>query len=234
MGAITDNARWIAGLLQATDSFYPTGAYAHSFGLEGLVHEGAVRDLDTLQVFLLEQVLPVLAKTDLPVAARAWTAAGEPPDWEMLHRLCELGTALRGAREPRAATETIGRQRSELAARLHGGLAAEFVRRAAGGGWPRPVCVAAGVEGRALGAPCDAVLCALVYGTASGLVAAAVKLLRLGQNASHALLAEALAEAPALIRPVRTVALEAIGACNPWWDIAAARHEHADFRLFIS
>jgi urease accessory protein UreF len=25
-----------------------------------------------------------------------------------------------------------------------------------------------------------------------------------------------------------------IGAFNPWWDVAAARHETADFRLFIS
>jgi urease accessory protein len=28
--------------------------------------------------------------------------------------------------------------------------------------------------------------------------------------------------------------LDAVGAFNPWWDIAAARHETADFRLFIS
>jgi hypothetical protein len=32
-------AGWLFGLLQASDTFYPTGAYAHSFGLEGLVEE---------------------------------------------------------------------------------------------------------------------------------------------------------------------------------------------------
>ena len=36
-------AAWIVGLLQAGDSFYPTGSYAHSFGLEGLVQEGVVQ-----------------------------------------------------------------------------------------------------------------------------------------------------------------------------------------------
>ena len=32
----SDSYAWIGGLLQAGDSFYPTGSYAHSFGLEGL------------------------------------------------------------------------------------------------------------------------------------------------------------------------------------------------------
>ena len=35
---------WLLGLLQASDSLYPTGSYAHSFGLEGMIDAGAVRD----------------------------------------------------------------------------------------------------------------------------------------------------------------------------------------------
>ena len=42
--ATNTEAAWIVGLLQAGDSFYPTGSYAHSFGLEGLVQEGVVHD----------------------------------------------------------------------------------------------------------------------------------------------------------------------------------------------
>ncbi len=86
---------WIAGLLQTSDSFYPTGAYAHSFGLEGLVQDGVVTDLATLRSFLLGEMLPQLARTDLPVAARAWAAAGDPPDWERLREACFLGGAVR-------------------------------------------------------------------------------------------------------------------------------------------
>lgn len=229
---ITDAANWVASLLQMSDSFYPTGAYAHSFGLEGLTQEGVVRDRATLRTFLFEHVLPQLARTDLPVAAHAWTAAGEPPDWARLRELCFLSSALRGARELREASEAIGRQRLDLAALLHGGFAAEFNRRAQREDWPRPSCIAAAVEGRTLGAPREAVLAAIVYAIVAGLITASMKLLRLGQNASQTLLAEALAQTPVLIAGV--LAVDDIGAFNPWWDIAAARHEAADFRLFIS
>lgn len=232
--AIEGQARWVARLLQAADTMYPTGSYAHSFGLEGLVQAGAVADLPALRTFLLEHALPLLARTELPLAAEAWSAAGEPADWDRLERTCRLAGAIRGAREPREASEAIGRQRLELAERLHGGLAAEFNRRAEAGGWPRPACVASAIEGRMAGAPCGAVLAGLVYGSAAALLAAAVKLLRLGQNAIQALLAEAMGRTPALAEIALALPLDAIGGFHPWWDIAASRHETADGRLFIS
>ena len=98
-----ETAQWVAGLLQTADSFYPTGGYAHSHGLEGLVQSGVVHDCATLRTFLFEYVLPALARTDLPLAVQAWAAAGTAPDWTRLRELCFLGAALRGAREPREA-----------------------------------------------------------------------------------------------------------------------------------
>jgi urease accessory protein len=229
-----DISGWVAGLLQTADSFYPTGAYAHSYGLEGLVQSGVVHDRATLRTFLLEYVMPALARTDLPLVAQAWAAAGNPPDWERLRELCFLGAALRGAREPREAARAIGRQRLDLAAALRGGFAAEFNRRATAGDWPAPVCLAAVVEGRTLGAPLEAVLAAMVYTTVAGFITASIKLLRLGQNACQSLLAEVLAQSPGFIATALALDAADIGAFNPWWDIAAARHETADFRLFIS
>jgi len=231
-GAAAAGTPWVAPLLQLSDSFYPTGSYAHSFGLEGLVQEGAVHDRATLRTFLIEQALPQLARTYLPVAAQAFEAAGEPPDWARLRSLCFLGRAVRGSREPREASEAIGRQRLQLAVMLHGGFAREFERRAEG--WPRPLSVIAAVEGRTLGLPCEAVLSTLVYAASAGLIAASVKLLRIGQNASQTLLAEAVRGAPALIAEAVALPPDGIGSFNPWWDVAAAGHETAEFRLFIS
>lgn len=225
---------WVCALLQAGDSFYPTGSYAHSFGLEGLVHEGVVRDRATLREFLHRSVLPALRKVELPIAVHAWNAL-EAQDWRRVGEICVLSSALKSSREARLASENIGRQRAELVAVLRGDECAKaYVARAKEGGWPFSSAVSAALEGRAIGAPREAVLAGVVYSTVAAIVSAAMKLLRLGQNASQTLLTEVLGEAPAVIAAAEGVRLEEIGWFNPWLDIAAARHETADARMFIS
>jgi urease accessory protein len=230
----TDVAAWICGLLQAGDSFYPTGSYAHSFGLEGLVHEGVVRDRETLREFLVRSALPSLQHVELPLAAHAWRAFAEP-DWKTIEELCMLSSALKTSRELRSASENIGRQRAELCANLHGSeLAREYLRRAAAGGWPQAAPISAALEGRVLGAPLAAVLAGVYYASTASLISAAMKILRLGQNGAQSLLTEALASAPAILAAVEATPRDEIGWFNPWLDIAAARHESADARMFIS
>ncbi len=225
---------WICALLQAGDSFYPTGSYAHSFGLEGLVQEGVVRDRATLREFLFQAVLPALKRVELPIAVQAWGALGAR-EWKRVGEICVLASALKTSREARLASENIGRQRAELVATLRGDEAAkEFLARAKAEGWPFSASVSAALEGLAIGAPREAMLAGIVYSTVSAMVSAAMKLLRLGQNASQSLLTEVLGEAPAVIAAAERVAIEEIGWFNPWLDIAAARHETADARMFIS
>ena len=228
--------RWLVGLLQAGDSFYPTGGYAHSFGLEGLVELGVVRDRATLADFFRLSVLPALRQAELPIAAHAYAALDPAaPDWPRVVELCVLSHALKSPRELRAATENIGRQRAELAARLHANpLGADYLARASAGAWPFSAAVSASLEGRVLGAPRDAVLAGVCYSTLSATLSAAMKLLRIGQNAGQAVLTEALASAPESIAHAVTVPLDEIGWFNPWLDIASARHETADARMFIS
>lgn len=230
------DAAWLVGLLQTGDSFYPTGGYAHSFGLEGLVELGVVRDRETLRAFFLLSALPTLRHTELPLAAYAYTALDPTaPDWPRIAEINTLAHALKSPRELRAATENIGRQRAELAARLHAHpLATDYLARAAAESWPFSAAVSAALEGRILGAPREAVLAGITYSTLSATLAAAMKLLRLGQNAGQSLLTEMLGHAPELIATATTIPLAEIGWFNPWLDIASARHETADARMFIS
>lgn len=232
--ATSTDAAWIVGLLQAGDSFYPTGSYAHSFGLEGLVQERVVHDRETLRQFFLLSVLPALRQAELPLAAHAWRAFGKK-DWKAIGELSFLSSALKTAQEARTASDNIGRQRAELVGKLRGHpLAAEYLERAAAGNWPFTPAIAAALEGRVLGAPLPAVLGGVGYASVASILSAAMKLLRLGQNASQSLLTEILAAAPAIIAAAEAVPVEDIGWFNPWLDIAAARHAHADSRMFIS
>jgi urease accessory protein len=225
---------WLCGLLQLGDTFYPTGSYAHSFGLEGLVAEGVVVDRESLRQFLLFSVLPALRQAELPLVVQAWRAL-EQPEWDKIGDLCRLSSALKTAREARFAADNIGRQRVELAVKLREHpLAVEFLRRAEEQHWPFSPAIAAALEARVLGAPLEAVLASVFYAAIAGLLAAAMKLLRLGQNGCQTLLTELLEHAPAVCSAAQNVPLDDIGWFNPWLDIAAARHETAAARLFIS
>jgi urease accessory protein len=229
-----DATRWLLGLLQAGDSLYPTGSYAHSFGLEGLVQEGVVHNRESLEMFLRCAVLPALQQTELPIAAHAWRAWARP-DWGTIGELCVLSSALKTSREARAASESIGRQRAELVANLRGSpLAREFLRRADQAGWPCASPVSAALEGHTAGAPLAGVLAGVYYTSVASLLSAAMKILRLGQNAAQSLLTGTLAAAPAILAAAEAIPIEEIGWFNPWLDIAAARHEAADARMFIS
>lgn len=234
--AINTDARWLVGLLQAGDSFYPTGGYAHSFGLEGLVELGVVHDRESLRSFFLLSALPTLRHAELPLAAHAYAALDpSTPDWPLIAELCTLAQALKSPRELRLATENIGRQRAELLSRLHAQpFAAEYLARAAAGSWPFSAAISAALEGRVLGAPREAVLAGVTYSTLSATLASAMKLLRLGQNAGQSLLTEMLDHAPDLIATATTLPVDEIGWFNPWLDIASARHETANARMFIS
>lgn len=227
-------AAWLSAMLQANDSLFPTGSYAHSFGLEPLVQEGVVRDGETLRTFLHRAVLPGLAHLELPLIAHAWRALGAE-DWNLVAELCFLSAASRPASELRTASENIGRQRAELAAMLRpDSCACEFVERAKAGGWPHAAPISAALEARVSGAPLSAALTAFSYASLAAIIAAAMKLLRLGQNRAQTLLTEALATVPELVAFAPKVAVDEIGWFNPWLDIAAARHETADARMFIS
>lgn len=232
--ALPPFSSWVVGMLQLNDTFYPTGAYAHSFGLEALVAEGVVRDRESLRQFLLISVLPALRQAELPLGVHAWRAL-DPVDWERVAELSKLSSAMKTAREARFAADNIGRQRVELLAKLRAHpLAVEFARRAEEGKWPFSASVAAALEARVLGAPVEVALSSVFYATVAGLLAASMKLLRLGQNGCQSLLTEMLALAPQTIASAQQVPAEDIGWFNPWLDIAAARHETADARLFIS
>jgi urease accessory protein len=233
------NVNWLAGLLQLGDTFYPTGSYAHSFGLEGLIEEGVVRDRETLREFLVCSTLPSLRQAELPLVIHAWIALGSgeagAADWKNVGELSRLSSALKSAKEARFAADNIGRQRVELAAKLRQHpLAVEFAKRADAEGWPYSPAIAAALEARVIGAPLEAALASVYYASIAGLLAAAMKLLRIGQNGCQTLLTEMMQRAPEVVTAAKHVPVEEIGWFNPWLDIAAARHEQAAARLFIS
>ena len=228
------NATALLALLQFSDSAYPTGAYAHSFGLEGLVEVGLVRDVDTLETYLRAHGLPALARTELPYVRLAHAAARAGD----VARVCALDTechALRGSRELREAGARIGAQRVALAAECRPSPWTLALQEAlAAGRWRGQLPVAYGALCGGCGTGAGEAVAAYTYQQLAGAIAAAMKLLRLGQRAAQGALTRLLEASEPWQRQALELAEDEIGWFTPGLDIASARHETAYTRLFIS
>ena len=64
-------------LFQITDSFFPSGSFAYSRGLETYVNEGIIRDRDGLEKFLKAYLTGLVAKGDALFVKLSWKRQGE-------------------------------------------------------------------------------------------------------------------------------------------------------------
>ena len=231
---------WLPALLQTADSSFPTGAYAHSGGLETLAALGVVRDADTLSAFLRTRVVPMLGDYELPYLhyAREAAGAGDLAALTVLDREFGAGKLPREAREASAQVgtrrlQTLVRVWPELPAKP-GVTAGEFAAAIALGDADGHAAVVCGCQAHWLDVPAEAAMTAYLYGSLSGYCSAALKLIRIGQEGCQKVLHDALALAAPTVARALHVTREEAGWCDPALEIAAARHERAFARLFIS
>ncbi|MEP4077532.1 urease accessory protein UreF [Haloferula sp.] len=229
------DSSWLPALLQLSDSTLPVGAYAHSFGLEGLVQLGAIRNADDLERFLTREMLTSLSEVELPLIRHS-RAALENNDLSALTRLDHLALATRPTAELRSASTRMGRQLLNLAPQL---LGEELTKSPA---WQlvfdsmphRQTSTATAVLHHFRDVPPNAGLHATTWQTLSGLAQAGLKLLHLGPAGIQGILARCSNAIPDAVAASLSIPEDAIGSYTPLWDIASSRHERAPARLFIS
>jgi urease accessory protein len=208
-------------LMQANDSQYPSGAYAHSYGLEELVEADVVTDAADLEHFFETQILPALLTFDLPYFVQAHAAANQSDTARLLDLDIELD-AWRLPAETRDASRRIGSRRLELLRQLAPSPLVEA--HAAACPFSHHIELSA--------IPIAQAARAFAFQTVTGFATASMKLMRLGQSACQAVVRRTLDRLGgqiefALSRPPD-------GWFNPLLEIASLRHARADARLFIS
>lgn len=219
----TDPILW---LLQANDTAYPSGAYAHSFGLEELVEAGVVSTATDLENYLVKQILPALLTFEIPYFARAHAAAVEGNCNELLALDAELD-AWRIPAELRDASRRIGSQRLDLLVQLDPTpLVIEYRQLS-----PRSHhLVVTALELAAV--PVSQAARAFAFQTIAGLAAASMKLMRIGQTSCQQIVRRTLVNLGGKIDD--SLAQPVDGWFNPLLEIASLRHARANQRLFIS
>ena len=215
-------------LLQTTDSTFPTGAYAHSGGLEGLATDGAANPKELIQSILRRS----FARVDLPACALAHRAA-EGGDEAGLLEIDDVVDSLKGPREAREASRSLGRRRLKSLT-LQDPRLTFFSRKVEGNETPGHQSVVTGLHLAAASISRRDALLSFTYSTAAGLAGAAMKIFPFGQAGAQELLTRCGEMAPDLIDEADGMVLDDLGAFTPLLDLASMRHETAYTRIFIS
>jgi urease accessory protein len=233
MGTATDSsaAEWLPFLLQTADALFPTGAYAHSLGFEEFVRLGDLHDEAGLQRFLRMQILPAQRDQELPFLRFAYDA-------RTLAEVCDLDreiSAWKLAAETRNASVQLGTRRLKaLQIISRDPLLAEFenaITRGEARGHQLVVCA---LQARAERVPLTAALTAYLYQALAAVCAAALKLIRIGQDGCQRALRAVALESSNVIGASLLVQPRDAGWFNPLLEIASMRHARAGERLFIS
>jgi urease accessory protein len=225
-------------LLQLADSALPVGAQAHSFGLETLVADGTLTAAQ-LEAFFQAYVEEV-SEVDGWFCRTAYGLAALTADAHFCRewlRLNQRLSALRTARESRAASAALGRRFLALLpalsdhARLP--LAQQACRDAA---TDIHYATAFGLVGGLLNLGEEATTLAFLQQSLTGLLTAMPKLLSVGQSQLIAILWRLQGAVVVSAQRSRHLAWEAGSISSFAWgiELASMRHATLPVRLFIS
>ncbi|HTO12719.1 MAG TPA: urease accessory UreF family protein [Candidatus Binatia bacterium] len=224
----------LVALLQFADGLFPAGGFAHSFGLETYVQDGAVTDRAGLEAFVVAHLEGSAGPGDAVATATAvrLAIADDLAGWVALDARLE---AMKAVPETRAASRQMGRQTLRVAAATAGDAFVAALARAVDDGLAagHHASVLGAVLGRA-GAEPAAAATAYLYSTAALLVGAGLRLIALGQLDGQRVLAAMRPRIAGLAAAAAAAAPDDMWSFTPGIELASIRHATLDTRLFRS
>ena len=211
---------------QLADSAFPTGAFAHSFGLEAAHQHGEVRDGEELRVFLRASLLQA-GYSIVPLVNASYRA---PERFAHLDGLADVFLTNPVANR---ASRVQGRTFVATCARIWPGEALSTFERSARAGFAHlgPVT---GVALRHVGAPLGVIQRLVVYLAGRGVLSAAVRLGIVGSYEAQRLQAGSVADLDRVLARCSQFDEGDLAQPAPLIDLFQAGHDRLYSRLFQS
>ena len=232
----SSRSNWLGGLIQTTDTLFPSGGYAHSYGLEEQVSLGLIRTKEQLEEFLIREILPSLKRLELPYLRFCYTSA-ERQDCRALLELNEEISSWKLTKEIRNAGMSQGTQMLRMIREIYQcDFSQNFEQILIQNNSTCQQITATALLRNAQQSPLEPTLIAWAYQAVSNFCSASIKLLRLGEVACQKLIHRCMTQEnlDKTISGSLEIKRDEAGFFNPVLDIASARHELAFSRLFIS
>jgi urease accessory protein len=219
--------------LRFVDSFFPSGGYAFSAGLEAAVQGGAVRNAEELSRYVIESLTTGMGEREAVAVGMAHEAYVSG-SMEIAIKADRELEAMKLGLESRTASRQMGRQVIRLAAdqRARQPLIEDYLAAVDAERTPGHLAVTVGLTLAAAGWSKEDTIAAFLYQAATGFVAAAMKLMPIGQREGQRLLENWLE----VIEPISLKAAhqQVLQSWSPIQDIYAMRHSRLESRLFRS
>ena len=219
--------------LRFIDSFFPSGGYAYSSGLEAAVQGGQIRNAESLSSYVEDLFARGLGRCEAVVVGLGHDAAVSGVLQVARGADRELD-AMKLSRDARMASRQMGRQilRSAAEQADPSSTLCRFVAEVEGDRSPGHLAVSFGLTLGTFKWPRQESVAAFLYHTAVGFVSASLKLLPLGQREGQRLLVSWM---PLIIEVCRQIEHEKILTCwSPVQDVYSMRHAKLTTRLFRS
>ncbi len=218
--------------LQMGDSFFPSGAFAHSSGLETFVADGLVRSREGLVSFIESYLVGLVARCDLIFVKVAYLPAVKDEAGEIV-RLDRLVHAMKLPKELRGASIQMGRQVLQVMRDLYPSVLLHSLWQSLEARELRahhPVIFGAACG--SMGMAMKNVLLTYLYSLASALVSAGVRLIPIGHSDGQRAISELKPLMARMVGAAEMLDEADISAFAPALEVRAMQHERLSTRLF--
>ncbi|MCL6634448.1 MAG: urease accessory protein UreF [Peptococcaceae bacterium] len=233
-GINMDTGRQLLTLLQFSDSFFPTGGFSQSYGLETCVQHGLVGGGGSFREVLTTFIDNVLGREDGPAVSLAWKAAASE-DYSTLVQIDQILSATKMARESRTASVKTGcRMLRTAGPLLDAQVLWEYLKLIEAGSGSGHHAVAFGLAGCCAGLTLKQTILGYLYNAVAAMVNNGVRLIPLGQQEGQRILWDLIPLLNRVASEIPRKTLDDLGSTAPALEIRAMQHERLYTRLFMS